>query len=311
MKKWSLLLVGVLMLALVGSVSAQGTTFSDEELEAIEFVSEAVDTFLALESYTAEGENVLAQDISIAGTTITQELVQELAGDYAIDEDGMVSAAVTINQTIDQVGAGMNISGGMVMEIVVAEETLYARVSDTTGAMAGMFPDGWVNVNENPNAIAGMSAINTDQYVNLFSSQVGYPVNEDSIDAITELDSVEGEDGQELRVFVVEYNVDYLDESGALDQALGAFDFTQFGLSQEDADALIESFLDGMELKTTMRIGADDGLIYGLDSDMQVEAEFSGAITQGQTMTIAQTVTYAIRFSGFNEPVEIDVPDVN
>jgi hypothetical protein len=301
-----ILLVGVICALLVSPVFAQS---ADQEL--IDFVQGAFDQFFKLDTYSSSGTQNIVQHISAKtqGQTVVidQTIDQNLDG-QVLNDDGKTNMSMQIDQDIDQEVAGQNQELTQTLEIILKDGDLFMRFSNVSPAtMAGMFPKEWVNLVDNPTAFPGASAINADQYANVFSSQFKYPLSTETVERIKELPGETLDDGTETRVIKLVFNGPALFASGEMDQYLSAFNTASMGV---DMDQLREGMGKNAALELTLWIGADDNMIYRQDVNMTLAGDMGAIVTGVDSMSLEQQVTGTITFADFNEPVTIEAPKV-
>lgn len=298
MKKLTLLvLITVLMLAAVG-VRAQD--LSAGELEAVEDVSAALEALKTLDSYTATVDQTVDQEVT-AGT-VNQKTRINQSGDITAQhtESGGYNIEGTLLQDITINSGTQKTSVTMTMGLIIVDDVLYVRIDDASPALAPLVPDGWVNVNEDGADYQLLAGMNTAALNQLY--ELTYPVNEESVTSITKLDADEI-DGQAMRVFEIEYDVQYLVDNGVLDTLASALASSAPGVDLRD---LLTQMMDGATLTLKVWVGDDDDLIHHMENELSVDTTIE---IQGQKVDLVQTSTATIDFSGFDEPIEIEAPE--
>lgn len=299
------LLGAVLVLLFAVPVTAQPDAPYDPEHLAL--IQRASANFIALESYNAQGTSLIIQYITLEdrGRTenVSQTITQELNGFYITNQNGAPAMSNTIIQQLETVVSGRTVGGGVTMDLRVVDETFYARMSNATGDLIGLYPSGWVNVSQDPTRIPGLELINAENYVTLIAQQ--YSFAEGTIRSIVELSQIEHE-GNTFHRFMVEMDIDGLRASGELEQALGSFNLESLGLG---ADELVQAIISGMRIKYTVTVGAEE-LIYGAELDITTDAVYSGTLTGGAVMRLQQTIANIFTYGDFNGPFEVLVPEV-
>jgi hypothetical protein len=295
-KRLILLMLAVFVLAAV-PVFAQD--------EAVQTVSDAVAAIQELDSYTTHVEQTISQVVSLgSGDTAmstTNDVVQTVDLQIVRTDDGYNTAGV-IDQTITANTAGQVQEVPLTIEIVLLDGVAFLRGSSESPLLANAIPTEWTEVDDNVAASNPVLASFAPSALKQFYG-VNAAFDEDTIESITELDSAEI-DGQTMRVFEIEYSMDALLETGLLDGLTGN---AQAGMSAEDLQALVEDILSSADAVFTAYVGEDDGLLHQLDSVLSVDTVMT---FQGVSMPLQMTVTSTTTFSGFNEPVEIEVPEV-
>jgi hypothetical protein len=304
MKRIAVFVLVALMLVGVLSVGAQG--LSDGEKEAVADVGAAFNAFLELESYTSVMEQTVTQNMTMEmgqqSLKISNIISQSGTSIIQNTEDGF-NMEGKLEQTVTQdMGTGAQ-EMGWTLDLVIVDGVLYGRVDNATGLFATIAPEGWVNVNEDGAASPIFASINAQTLQNTYG--LTYPMNEETVTAITKLDDEEL-DGQVMRVFDVTYDISSLLESGLFDATLGAMN-AQPGMTQQDMQNLVTQMLEGAEFQLKVWIGQDDGLLHRFDSTLLVDSTIS---IQGMTLPLLMDVVSSVTFSDFNEPVAITAPEV-
>lgn len=304
MRNYLAMLLGAALLLFALPVTAQPDAPYDPEHLAL--IQRASANFIALESYNAQGTSLIIQHITVddrgISESLTQTISQELNGFYVTNQNGAPAMSNTIVQQLEAVVGGRTTRGGVTMDLRVVDETFYARMSNATGDLIGLYPSGWVNVSEDPTRIPGLELINAENYVTLIAQQ--YTFGEGTVRSIIALNPIEHE-GNTFRRFTVEMDIDGLRASGELDQALGSFNLESLGMGAEE---LIQAVIAGMRIKYTLTVG-DDELIYGAELDITTNAEYSGALTGGAVMHLQQTIANIFTYGDFNGPFEVLAPE--
>jgi hypothetical protein len=300
-----ILLVAAICALLVSPAFAQTA-----DAELIDYVQGAFDQFFELDTYSSAGTQNIVQHISVdtqGQTVVVDQTIDQNLGGQVQNDGGETSMSMQIDQNIAQVISGQNQEITQTLEIILTDGDLFMRFSNVSPAtMAGMFPKDWVNLVENPNAFPGASAINAEQYANVFSSQFKYPLTTETVERIKELPG-ETLDGVDTRVIKLVFNGPALFTSGEMDQYLSAFNTEQMGI---DMDQLRENMGENAALELTLWIGADDNMIYRQDVAMTLAGDMGAIVTGIDSMSLEQQVTGTITFGDFNEPVTIEAPDV-
>jgi len=191
----------------------------------------------------------------------------------------------------------------MKMDMTIVDGIVYVQVYDTTGNLVGQFPEGWVNVSENPSAIPGMNLLNIEQLADMIRP-VAYALDKDTVNSISEQPR-ETLDGQEMRVFTLVLNSKGLSESSTFKQVASAFNSSALGV---DAEQLINDMLKGATLDIRIWIGAEDNMLHKTSATLRIDANLS---VSGQNLNLKQTSEGEFTFTNFNEPVEILAPELS
>lgn len=288
-------------------VSAQELTPEQQELFA--FLQEVFLAVRDASSFRSAGEQSISQEISLTsnGQTLTleQDIDQVLDGQVSFDEEGGISASITIDQSLNMLMPGQPPTNlDMMMEMVIFEGVLYVRVSDISPTnMASFFPEGWVNLNEDSTSVFS-GVINADQYVNLLSNQMLYELTEEMISDIVVLDDVE-EEGQTLNVYQLTFNTEALAGSEIMSQAMGAFNSEQVGM---DMDTFMEQYLQNTEMLLLVYVISDTSTIYRVDTMMNTDMTMTNFAGIPGPVNLKQELTSSLVYSDFNAPVEISDP---
>jgi hypothetical protein len=294
----------VLVIVALFLVACSGGGLSEEDLTTLEYVSKSFQDTSSLTALHMVGGQTVNQDISAQGTTIKQTIEQNFDGDLVLATDSTQSDAtqMTLEQSLSASGAGQNVSGTMTMDMIITDGVVYVQVYDTTGSFSGQFPDGWVNVSENPSAIPGMNLLNIEQLAEMIRP-VTYALNKDTVNSISE-QSRETVDGQEMRVFSLSLNSKGLSESSTFKQLASAFNTGSLGV---DAQQIINDMLKGASLDLRLWIGTEDNLMHKSSVTVKIDANLN---ISGENVNLKQTSEGAFTFSNFNQPVEIQAPEV-
>lgn len=303
MRTYLAMLLGAALL-LAAPVMAQPDAPYDPEHLAL--IQQATINFNALESYNAQGSNLIIQHITVddrgVSESLTQTISQELNGIYVANQNGTPAMSNTIIQHLETIISGRTTRGGVTMDLRVVDEIFYARMSNATGDLIGLYPVGWVNVTQDPARIPGMELVNAENYVTLISQQ--YIFDESIVRDIVELNPIDHE-GRTYRRFAIEMDTAGLQASGQLDQAMGSFNLDSLGLG---VDELVQAIIGGMHIKYTMTVG-DDELIYGAEHDITTDAVYRGPLTADAEMRLTQSITTIFTYGDFNGPFEVTAPE--
>ncbi len=304
------LLICALLLLLALPVVAQ-EELTETQLEWLTYVQTAMDNTLTLESYNADGSMIMSQQIvPSAGAegmvNVNQMIEQTMQGQVLIGDAENIAVNMTMEQDITVIMPGMpetNVT--QTLEIIVVEGNLYMRFSNLSAELANVFPEGWVNLNENPNAFPGSNAIVADQYTQALQANLALTLTEELVLDITEGEETEL-DGQTMRVFEIEINTPALFATDAMGTALSMFDFSAFGIDSEEAQAV---FGEKLQMQLLVYIGVDDEWVHYQESQVTVdELDMSSMLNQTAPVYLSQQITTVITYSEFNAPVTIEAP---
>jgi hypothetical protein len=303
-----MVVMGLLFLAL--PIFAQ-EALTETELEWLAYVQTAMNNTVSVESYTASGSMSMSQQIvpsqdAQGMTEINQIIDQTMNGQIAISAAGDIAVNITIDQSINMTMPGIpetNIT--QTLDIIVVDKTLYMRFSNLSAELANVFPEGWVNLNDDPDAFPGSNVIVADQYTEALQANLALNLTEDLVLNITEREETELA-GQKLRVFEVEINAPALFATDTMGTALSMFDFSAFGVDVEDAQAV---FGEKMQMTLILHIGVDDELVHYQESYVKiVEVDMSKMLNQTAPVYLSQEITTIITYTDFNAPVSIAAP---
>lgn len=270
-----------------------------DESDLIEYVVAAFDQILALDSVYLSGTQTIAQTITAAGDTLDQTIIQDMSGWMTFDDTDEMD--LTLVQTLSQDMGLQTIEVDMTMDMRLVDDTLYLRVYDVSPELAGLYPDGWIDLSDGGQDIPGMELFNIEQMTNVAANTgIILPYNEDTVLSIKELPSEELDSG-EARVFLIELNGPALLDYEEMQAALGMVD-----IPGVDMSAMMESMMNGASYTVQAWIDAEDAILVQIDVVLDVDTELT---LMGQTMTLVQSTTSSYTYSDFNEPVEIEIPE--
>ncbi|MBN1201763.1 MAG: hypothetical protein JXJ20_07910 [Anaerolineae bacterium] len=320
------LIVGIVLVALCGAalapVAAQDG-LSVEEQAALDEVRATFEDFLALDTYSADLEQVITQNISASfeGEDVALEQVVTGEGEIQIDLTGegeYDNLYMTLEQTIEQmlVGAGQEEAatiGPIMIEMIIVADRVYVQMSGEE--LAGMVPEGWVDVTEDASAYPGMEAFNFEQML-----AMGSGLEADQLDAL--LSSVTGVEllGEDMLgdVAVNRYRLT-MDPAQVLEK-LGVEELSAMFESNAlpfDVTALVEMIYtdEDTEYAFEVAIGVDDGVLYehvqSMSTDIVLDSTvFTDPSLAGMEMIMAQETMQHFLFHSFNEPVTVTAPEV-
>jgi hypothetical protein len=306
MKRAVLLIAVLALLAAALPVFAQ-TSLTSQQQESVQTVSDAVTAIGELDSYTMYSKQIINQQMEMGVGQQTMNIVNDITQtiDFQVVKtaDGYNASGALEQSTVTDLGTG-GTETVLTFEMVLLDGDTYVRVSGDAGPLAAMFPEGWSNLSD-PAAAANplLSALNVESMVGLGSQS--FLTEDSAVLGIEELDSAEI-DGQTMRVFDINYDTTALAASGVFDamsSSLGSLAGPQGGDPQE----MIQDMFEDAEITYTAYVGADDGLLHQLDNTMAIDATLS---FQGMTLPLVMTIDSTTVFSDFNEPVEIEAPEV-
>ena len=280
------------------SIHAQDD-FSEEELDAIAVVADAYDKMAALETVYTDGTQNLVQEVSAAGQSLEITLLQEIFGPSIFDEDAP-AAALTIVQ--ESTFSGISIE--MTMEMIQVDDDLWVRISDVTDAYASQYPEGWVNLIENPTGVPGMELFNIDSMTSMTNTGLQYPITEDTVATIEELDDFEEIDGIETRAFAVTLDTLALLETEAFDALSGMMNADALGM---DVNDMMTQMFENAFFDLVIWVGVDDGLVHRTDMILDIDAALS--VPGAGSVNLVQSLEASFTYTEFDDPVEIVAPE--
>lgn len=293
--KYLVRMLFVLVLILPMTVFAQ----SDADI-TIDDIENAFAALFKNDSVRVEGTTVIDQNISAMGQTQIQTIVQELAGDMSFADAQLTGLSAQLNQSISTEAMGNTFEGDMLMEMIFVDEQLYLRISETTGIMQGVFPEGWVNVGEDASSIPGMELFNIETLLTTFNKPILYPLNEETVISfeIFEYDPSEVTVPEGTVAYTLEINTQAAFASGDMASMFSSFE--SLGIDMED---LLNQMMEGAEMNVVVYLF--EGQLVRIETvlGIDVELDFSG-----QKVSLVQTSSSMFNYVDFNFPVEIVAP---
>jgi hypothetical protein len=302
------LIISLLLALLLVALAPVNAQFDDDELEALDIVAAAFENVTSSAAVQMEGDLEIYQTISTQGITIENTILQEITGGWLAEDGAIVASSMLLNQGIEVIIPGAPATvGSMVMEMILLEESLYVQISETTGALAGTFPTGWFDL-ATGSVPAALETLNPEGLMEQARASVLYPINEDTVSAISELDPDVLLDDREARVFALEFNMDELAQTDAFAAGLNSLDLESLGV---DLEAALDALLADASMSMTIWIGDEDGLVYRIDSELVMNVDLADLGVPGVTSgSLIQSALTSIVYSGFDKPFEIEAPDL-
>jgi hypothetical protein len=287
----------------IGSIAAQ----DQAEDETLAYVMQAIENMTELDTVRTAVEQTIYQSFDAQGTTVNMSISQIIDGAY--DNSGEdVRFSVSNAQTMDTEVGGQSQVLEMTMDMIAVADTLWVRVHDTNPSSLGaLFPSEWTNATEDPTQIPGFEMLALDQLLQLTNTWQAYPLNDETIESIEELERDEL-DGIEMRVFAVTYSSEGLLKTGLAEQIGQAFNAEAMGV---DMEGMMQQLIEGAMLDMTVWIGVKDNLLYRSEVHMVVDATIEDVFPGISTMDIQQDLNARYDYYSFNEPVEITAPDTD
>ena len=310
-------LMGILLLTLSMPVTAQ-SGFSSEEQALIDDLQMALDQFALESSYSIRGVINLVQSINIENTalsgTLDQTIDQKMSGEYVRVSEDEVLASLEIDQSISQTfpGQPMPILVEQTLEMII-DGDLFMRFSNLSADLAGMFPEDWVNLSEDPNAFPGAEVIRAEQFTALIGqAQITYPLDEMTITSIEAVSEIPEELAQDaVRGIRIEYDIQAVYEQGGLDAVLSTLSLdtitSQFGM---DFESFLENYVSNADMTITYFLDEDNARIVGAETILMGQIPLDNIDLGGTSadLDIDQTQTILIQYSNFGENFDIQAP---
>ncbi|MBN8593896.1 MAG: hypothetical protein J0M33_19220 [Anaerolineae bacterium] len=310
-------LMGILLLTLSMPVTAQ-SGFSSEEQALIDDLQMALDQFALESSYSIRGVINLVQSINIESTalsgTLDQTIDQKMSGEYVRVSEDEVLASLEIDQSISQTfpGQPMPILVEQTLEMII-DGDLFMRFSNLSADLAGMFPEDWVNLSEDPNAFPGAEVIRAEQFTALIGqAQITYPLDEMTITSIEAVSEIPEELAQDaVRGIRIEYDIQAVYEQGGLDAVLSTLSLdtitSQFGM---DFESFLENYVSNADMTITYFLDEDNARIVGAETILMGQIPLDNIDLGGTSadLDIDQTQTILIQYSNFGENFDIQAP---
>lgn len=291
------LLRGLLLIILL---LPMGVFAQSEDDITIDDIENAFANVFKNDSVRVEGVSQIDQTITVSGMNIVQSITQDIVGEMTFVEGALTGLTSAITQTVVSDTAGTTAEGGMLMELIYVDETAYIRVSETSGVLAGTFPEGWINLSTDAASIESLALINMDTLISTFDQPLMYPLNEETVisfelvDVDPELEFAEG-----TVAYLIEINAEAAFAAGGFAAMFSGFE--ALGIDMED---LLNQMMEGAELFATVYLL--DGQLVGIQSSMVLDADIT---IQGQTMTLVQNMTSIQKYTDFNFELEITAPE--
>jgi hypothetical protein len=276
----------------------------DEDLLA--YVVAAYDNMVEIETMTITATQLIDQTLEVDGITVTQTVEQKMDGLIRYSEDPAVE--MTLVQSFLTQSGFETIEVDLTMDMIQVDETFYMRFYDVSDDFANVYPEGWVNVTDNPGDMPGMELLNVEQLTSMMNTTLQYPINADTVSSVEEIEdaeAIEAIEDVEMRTFVLEIDMEALQEADELEDIAGMFNAGTTGV---DVDAMMSQMFDGATMTLEIWIGTDDQLIHRIDMIMNTDAEIEGMIPGMGAVDMVQTLTGTYTYSNFDESFEIEAP---
>ena len=281
------------------ALAQEGTDFTAEELEWIDFVASAYENTLTSTTLQGAVEQTMTQNMRVGTTTIDQTIA--LKGEMSMINGGELPVMYAFtDQTIEQVINGQDAPPtDIVLEMTVYDGIFYMRYGTP---MQGL-PEGWFEANTLFPSLGMGEIVDFNALTKYMGGALAnYPVNKDTVASITELDP-EKLDGVGTRVFEMEWNLQNLFSDTDL---TGMVDLSSLGIDMED---YWQQFADKSTMSQRIWIGLESGLILKVEQQADTTGlEFTDLAGVPGTLEMDQVVASTATYSNFGEPVEIEKP---
>lgn len=300
------------------SVSAQSGLTSEEQ-DLVGDLQAAMDQFAVESSYAFRGTMNLVQTVVLNGTAVSGTLIQvsdtKINGAYERESDDEFRTELESIQTFSQAFSGRPtpILLEQTLEMVVAGD-IFVRFSNLSADLVGSYPEGWVNLNEDPNAFPGAELIRPEQYTSLIvQDQIVFPLNDVTIIAIKEATNIpEALATNTARAITVTYDVQSIYRQGILDAVLGTVNLeslsSQFGMNLDD---LITAYMNAARMTITYYLGSENNQIIGANMAVDVKLSLENVNFSGTPvdMEVEQTQTMLMQYNDFGARFDIQAPE--
>ncbi len=325
-----LIVIGCLLLALIaaplGAARAQDG-LSPEQQGAVDSARRAVEGFFALDTYTVNHTQSMAQAINVSlageGITIDQQIDQQ--GATTTDRQGdnrFDNQSSTLDQTLTQTlrsadGAQeQSVTVEQTLEMVVVDDRAYLRVSSEDPMLASAFPEGWHDITQGAEAFPGMEMYDIEQLLSTTSTAFTAEMFTVLFDAIAEVEMLEPETVDGMTAERVRLVLDpELAFSG--EGAAGLREMFNSAALPLDVEGIIDLIFtdDDTYYEITLLFGADDETLYGYDVILNMDIDIPGEMVTdpslaGAEMSLAQDSESSLRFTNLNEPAAISAPEL-
>ncbi len=307
----SILLV-VLISLLSISITVAQSLFTEDQKLLIQDLQAAINHFQQLTSYSFTGDfRSSEQDVSHLNgkdTRINQAVYETLTGKF-VKKSTSTDVQVSIKQQNTSVGeddvAPFVGDTTQQFDTIVVDGQFYLRFSDITPFFrVEKFPKGWARIDQLP-AFSGSEFLDINTYLRIFSGQMSFPINEQSILSIQEL-PVESLNSQvNVKGIKVIFDGVSVFRDGQFDKLLNTFNIDQ------SADIETQRTLLGQNAiyEVIYWIGLDDQMIYRTDMASVIRTNPTMIVSSNIPQIIVdQMTTSGITFADFNKPIVIEPP---
>ncbi|MDX2078723.1 MAG: hypothetical protein SFZ02_19985 [bacterium] len=285
----------LIVLALPLSVFAQ----SEDDI-TIDDIENAFAALYKNDSIRMEGETIVDQTITFSGSVIEQTIVQDITGEMQFEDTQLIGLTSQLNQTLTANSMGTTTEGSMLMEMIYVDEILYMKVSETTGALVGIYPDGWINLTEDGDSVEALALLNLDNLLNTFNKPLLYPLDDTTVNSFK---SVEVDPELKLPEGTMAYALDINAEAAfnSADMASLFSGFEQLGIDMED---LLAQMAQGAGFDVTVYLL--DEQVIRIEAIMTIDAEIT---VSGLALQLVQSSSSIVSYTDFNFPLEITAPE--
>lgn len=295
-KQFLSITVLVILFSTTLTAFAQDDGLSADEVELIAYVQSAYENLLEVDTYRTSGKQTITQTISLSGVTVDQDITQNMETQVRTDEQGTDSYAYVEQSTTSTSPQTGSTSLALTLETILIDGEFYLRYTGLDETTASLLPKGWAKAEDVP----GMEMLNLDALAELNGTDQLqlFQLAEEKVASIIELDPQEIE-GISVRVFQIVWQQDaFNDIAGG-----NLMDMSSLGV---DTEQFLLDLYTSSVYEQILMINAETNLPYRVE--FQMVTENLDLSVQGMTMTLSQTSVNTTTLSGFNEPVEIEVP---
>lgn len=298
------LLAIIILLLTAGSVAGQGID------PLTDYVTLAADNLMQQDTALFEGASHVIMQMDMGGAAQVIEIDAEIDGQYRFAEGDFEAWYVVQDQAFSMMvpGAG-EMAFDLTLESLMAEATLYERVTSESPMFASALPGGWTVVDDAAGTPAAGAMDPTAMMPGIDITKLPYLIRQDTIVTVFER-NLEVVDDRPMRVFDVELDM------AAVSRQMSAWmsGMPNDELSEEDAElaaGMMPGLFSEMEMTWTVWIDTTTDLPYRSAGTMigPLNVGQPGA-PQGMSVVMDMTLEFDMTFTEFNVPVEIEAPDM-
>ena len=296
----------LLLLALLAVIPAVAQDDEEDEAaldtETLDYIAAAFEAMNNLDSVRIVGELTVDQEVTSAGMTIPTTITQEIDGRIGYGDDSTVDQLqMTLLQELEM-GMGLG-SGGMTLEMRLVDGTFYVQVSNTSGLMVGQFPEEWERLSDESTSVIAEAFGDPEALIASFNQQIQYPITEETVIELDERRETDVDDDPVRRWDVV-LDPSAIRDSGALEAALGR----PPGRRQRRRLRQHRRLRQGSRRRIhRVYISTETDLIRQIDSEVVFDTALD---IMGQSAELSQTAEGEFVYSEFNEPIEVEAPEL-